>query len=658
MVHLIEDLAVLLLVSLPINLFFHKIKLPSVMGYLIAGILIGPYGLKLISDVASVKELAEIGVILLLFVIGLEFSLGRLLKNLTSVLGVGGLQLGLTTVFVWFVFMEMGFQQNQSIAFGLIVALSSTAIVLKMITDRAEIDTLHGKICIGTLLFQDLCVVPIMLLFPLLAQSEVNSGADFTIAMVKSLAAVVAIFFLSRLIVPKALIWIARVGNKEHLTLSVLFIILATGWVSQKMGLTLAMGALIAGMIISESEYNHQIILDVLPLRDYFSSIFFISVGMLLQTQVLMDSIWLCLEFFVLLVLAKGGLAFLSCLLVRVPVRISFVVGMRLAQVGEFSLILSAMAMDQGLFDPHHYQLLLLVSILSMLFAPLLIQASSVLSMKLFSRWKSVENDSSLNLTSGLEGHVILVGYGLGGRRIAQVLLETQIPFMVLDLDGERVRRALTEGITTHYGDCTHEETLNRAGLNDARMVVFAITDYTATERSVRLTRKINPEVKIMVRTRLIEQVEELKAAGADEVIPEEFETSIEIFSRVLKDYRIPNNIIEQQVELIRLEGYSMFRGLSLNSESLKKFSTYLTATLTESYLVLQESWARERMLGDINITDRTGAVVIAVVRNNKAHPNPDSEFTVMSGDTLILFGSHLQLDRAIAYLKSGQDSG
>lgn len=658
MVHLIEDLAVLLLVSLPINLFFHKIKLPSVMGYLIAGILIGPYGLKLISDVASVKELAEIGVILLLFVIGLEFSLGRLLKNLTSVLGVGGLQLGLTTVFVWFVFMEMGFQQNQSIAFGLIVALSSTAIVLKMITDRAEIDTLHGKICIGTLLFQDLCVVPIMLLFPLLAQSEVNSGADFTIAMVKSLAAVVAIFFLSRLIVPKALIWIARVGNKEHLTLSVLFIILATGWVSQKMGLTLAMGALIAGMIISESEYNHQIILDVLPLRDYFSSIFFISVGMLLQTQVLMDSIWVCLEFFVLLVLAKGGLAFLSCLLVRVPVRISFVVGMRLAQVGEFSLILSAMAMDQGLFDPHHYQLLLLVSILSMLFAPLLIQASSVLSMKLFSRWKSVENDSSPKPVSELKDHVIIVGYGLGGRTLAQVLLETQTPFMVLDLNGEQVKRALTEGITTHYGDCTHEETLNRAGLQDARMIVFSIPDYTVTERSVRLARKINPEVKIMVRTRLTEQVEELKTAGADEVIPEEFETSIEIFSRVLKDYRIPNNIIEQQVELIRLEGYSMFRGLSLNSESLKKFSTYLTATLTESYLVLQESWARERMLGDINITDRTGAVVIAVVRNNKAHPNPDSEFTVMSGDTLILFGSHLQLDRAIAYLKSGQDSG
>ena len=626
------------------------------MGYLIAGVLIGPYGLKLISDVASVKELAEIGVILLLFVIGLEFSLGRLLKNLAMVLGVGGLQLSLTTAFVWFVFREMGFQQNQSIALGLIVALSSTAIVLKMITDRAEIDTLHGKLCIGTLLFQDLCVVPIMLLLPLLAQSGVNSGADFAFAMVKSLAAVVAIFFLSRLIVPKTLVWIARVGNKEHLTLSVLFIILATGWVSQKMGLTLAMGALIAGMIISESEYNHQIILDILPLRDYFSSIFFISIGMLLQTQVLVDSVWLCLGLFALVVLVKGGLAGLACLLVRVPLRISFVVGMRLAQVGEFSLILAAMALDQALFDSYQYQLLLIVSILSMLFAPLLIQASSALSMRIFSKWKSAEADSNDKPASELKGHVVIVGYGLGGRTLAQVLLETQIPFMVLDLDGEQVKRALTEGITTHYGDCAQEETLSRAGLKEARMIVFSISDYAVMEKSVRLARKINPAVTIMVRTRLTAQVEELKSAGADEVIPEEFETSIEIFSRVLRDYRIPNNIIEQQVELIRLEGYSMFRGLSLNTESLKKFSTYLTATLTESFFVVQDSWAREKMLGVLNITERTGAVVIAVVRKNKPHPNPGSEFTVLLGDILILFGSHQQLDRAITYLRSGQE--
>ncbi len=227
--HLIKDLVILLVVSLPINILFHKIKLPSVMGYLIAGVLIGPHGLELISDVPAVKELAEIGVVLLLFVIGLEFSLGRLLKNLTSVLGVGGLQLGMTAIIAWFISKEIGFQQSQSIALGLIIALSSTAIVLKMITDYAEIDTLHGRLCIGTLLFQDLCVVPIMLLLPLLGQAEVHTSADFLFQVVKSLMAVVAIYYLSRLIVPKALAWVAHVGNKEHLTLSVVFIILVTG---------------------------------------------------------------------------------------------------------------------------------------------------------------------------------------------------------------------------------------------------------------------------------------------------------------------------------------------------------------------------------------------------------------------------------------------
>ena len=628
------------------------------MGYLVAGVLIGPHELKLISDVPAVKELAEIGVILLLFVIGLEFSLGRLLKNLASVLGVGSIQLGLTTVVVWFVSKEMGFQQSQSIALGLIVALSSTAIVLKMITDYAEIDTLHGKLCIGTLLFQDLCVVPIMLLLPLLGQPEANSSSDFVLAMVKSLMAVVTIFFLARLIVPKVLVWIARVGNKEHLTLSVVFIILVTGWVSQKMGLTLAMGALIAGMIISESEYNHQIILDILPLRDYFSSIFFISVGMLLQMNVLADSVWTCLGLTALVVLVKGCLASLACLLARVPLRISFVVGMRLAQVGEFSLILSAMALDQGLFGSHQYQLLLIVSILSMLLAPLLIRASTGLSIKLFSKWKFEEVDSSEKQGPRLEDHVVIVGYGVGGRTLAQVLLEAQIPFLVLDLDGERVKQALTEGITTHYGDCAQEQTLIRAGLKDARMIVLKISDYAVTEKAVRLSRKINPKVKIMVRTRRTDQVEELKTAGADQVIPEEFETSIEIFSRVLRDYHIPNNIIEQQVELIRLEGYSMFRGLSLSMESLKNFSTYLTASLTESYLVLEDSWVRGKTLGDINIPARTGAVVIAVVRKNKPQPNPGPEFVVLAGDIFVLLGSHIQLDQSLTTLKYGYGGG
>lgn len=650
MAHLIEDLAVLLLVSLPINLLFHKIKLPSVMGYLIAGILIGPYGWQLNGDVESVKHLAEIGVILLLFVIGLEFSLTRLLKNLVSILGVGGLQLTLTAgVVVWILHIN-GFSQSKSIAFGFIVALSSTAIVLKMITDLAEIDTLQGKICIGTLLFQDICVVPIMLVMPLLAQAGATSPIDFAIAMFESIAAVVAIFFLSKLIVPRMLAWVAHIGNKEHLTLFVIFIILITGWISQKMGLTLAMGALIAGMIISDSEYNHQIILDILPLRDYFSSIFFISIGMLLQIQIFFDSVLFFLELAVVVILIKIFLTFLSCALVRTPLRISLIVGMRLAQVGEFSLILAAIGLENGIFSNEEYQHLLIVSILSMLVAPLLIQVSNKFSIWLFSRMKVSESTKEEKET--FSDHVIISGYGLGGSTLAKVLQEAKIPFMILELSGEKIKRALKQGHKTHYGDCTQEDTLLRADIKRARMIVYAISDQVSTERAVRLTRKLNPKIKIIVRTRLFSQVEEFKAAGADEVIPEEFETSIEIFCRVLKDYRIPNNIIEQQVELIRLEGYSMLRGLSLNTESLKKFSTYLTATLTESYMILDDSWASGKTLAQIN--NKSEAIIIAVVRNNKSYPNPGPEFSILSGDMLILFGSHMQLDNAIKNLQEG----
>ena len=650
MVHLIEDLAVLLLVSLPINLLFHKLKLPSVMGYLIAGVVIGPYGGQLIDDIESVKHLAEIGVILLLFVIGLEFSLTRLLKDLVSVCGIGGLQLALTAGTAGWIVHLYGFAQNQSIALGLLVALSSTAIVLKMITDSAEIDTLHGKLCIGTLLFQDLCVVPIMLLVPLLAKAGAISHMEFFFAMFQSIAAVVAIFFLSKLIVPSMLAWIAHTGNKEHLTLSVIFIILITGWVSHKMGLTLVMGALIAGMIISDSEYNHQIIIDILPLRDYFSSIFFISVGMLLQVGVFFDSVLYCLALVASVILFKMFLTFLSCILFRTPIRISLIVGMRLAQIGEFSLIIAAISLEQGLLNNYQYQVLLVISILSMLVTPLMIQISSRLSIWIFSNMKTEESKDKKE--EALNEHVIISGYGLGGRTLAKVLQEAQIPFMVLELSGEKVKRALTEGLTTHYGDCTQEETLLRAGVKRARMIVYAINDQVSTERAVRLTRKLNQNIKIMVRTRLTSQVEELKTAGADEVIPEEFETSIEIFCRVLRDYRIPNNIIEQQVELIRMEGYSMFRGLSLNTESLKKFSTYLTATLTESFFILEGSWICGKTLAEINIS--SGSTIIAVVRNNQPHPNPGAEFLILSGDILILFGSHMQLNKAIHYLQEG----
>jgi K+:H+ antiporter len=654
--HLIKELAILLLVSLPINVLFHKIKIPSVMGFLLAGVIIGPNGLQLIQDSESVKDLAEIGVILLLFVIGLEFSLKRMLKDLGVVVGVGALQLGFTGAAVFFLFNAYGYSMNQGVLFALLIPLSSTAIVLKMITDRAEIDTRHGRVCIGTLLFQDLAVVPMMLIIPLLSQSGQLSSLDFSVAVLKSLAAVAAIFFLARMIVPRSLGAIARLGSKEHLTLFVILIILGTGWVSQSMGLSLAMGALIAGIIISESEYSHQIILDVLPLRDYFSSIFFISVGMLLQVQIFFDSVFWFLGLAVAVIALKAVLAFFACLILRNSFRDSFIVGSRLAQVGEFSLLLASLALESDLFLPGQYQSFLIVAILSMLVAPLLIQVSTGLSMKLHSLFRTgLEEETESTGQDKRSGHVIVAGYGLVGRNLSRVLKETHTPFVVLELDGEKIKQALNEGVPALYGDSTHRDTLLRAGVKRAKMMVIASSsDFMAAQQAVRLARQLNPEVYILVRVRYAAQVDELNAAGANQVIPEEFETSIEIFSRVLREYHISNNVIEQQVELARLEGYGMFRGLSLNIESMKKFSAYMAASLTESFHVLEDSWCHNQSIGELNWIKDSGVKLIAVVRNNDLQANPEPEYQLRVGDIIILFGRHANLDKSLKYLRYG----
>jgi len=572
------------------------------------------------------------------------------------ILGVGALQLGLTGVLIFFIFNAWGHSVNQGLLFGLLIPLSSTAIVLKMITDRAEIDTRHGRICIGTLLFQDICVVPMMLIIPLLSQSGQISPLDFGVATLKSIAAVAAIFFLARMIVPRSLEAIARMGSKEHLTLFVILIILGTGWVSESVGLSLAMGAFIAGIIISESEYSHQIILDILPLKDYFGSIFFISVGMLLQVELFFDSALWYLGLAGAVIGLKAFLAFLACLLLKNSMRISFIVGVRLAQVGEFSLLLASLALEKDLFLPGHYQSFLIVSIISMLAAPLLIQFSVGLSMKLHSLFGVASSDESESAEQEkLAGHVIIAGFGMVGRNLSKVLKETHTPFIVLELDGERIKQALNEGITALYGDSTHRDILLRAGIQRAKMMVVATSDYMATEQAVRLARQLNPNIYILVRVRYAKQVDALNDAGANQVIPEEFETSIEIFSRVLREYHIANNIIEQQVELARLEGYSMFRGLSLDIASMKKFSTYLTASLTESFHVLEDSWCHKKSIQELRLNKDSDAKLIAVVRNDELQANPAPDFRFEEGDIIVIFGRHANLDRSHQRLQSGE---
>lgn len=653
MAQLIQDLTILLLVSLPITILFHRFHLPTVVGFLVAGMLIGPNGLALISELHSVEQLAEIGVILLLFIIGLEFSLGQMLKNFWRILGAGGLQLGLTALVCLALFEAFGFPTNQGVALGLLVALSSTAIVLDMIGKRVEMDTLHGRTCVGILLFQDVCVVPLMMAIPLLAQAGDISGWSFLWTFVKAIAAVAVVFFTAKMIFPLALSKIVQTGSRELMSLFVIFIILGTAWVSHQIGLTLAMGAFIAGLIVSETEYNHQIILDILPLKEYFVSIFFTSVGMLMQADMFFANPLLYLGLAAGVILLKTGMTFAASALAGNAPRISFIVGLRLAQIGEFSFILAALAREVTLFPPDLHQQFLIVSILTMLVAPVLIQTSSGFSLWLF-RGGLAADTGSQTKSSSLADHVVIVGYDTVGQNLSKVLKEVRIAFTVVDLDGEQIKRALKEDCMVFYGDATQRSTLNRAGIRQAKTLVVSVPDQKAMAEVIRLARQLNPNLHILAKTRFPSEVDSLIKAGADLVIPAEFETSIEMFSRVLREYGLPQNVIEQQVELMRLEGYRMLRGLSLDMDSLRNFSTYLTASLSRSFHVMDNTWAGGRRLDEADLKTRTGATLIAVVRGPDALPNPGKDFVIEVGDTLILFGSHAQLDHALRLLQNG----
>ncbi len=656
---ILRELIILLAVSLPITFLFHKLRLPALVGFLITGIILGPYGSAVITDTTTVERLAEIGVVLLLFTIGLEFSIEDIMRSSRQFVIGGGLQVLLTVAVVAGIALLFGFPLHQTIFFGFLASLSSTAIVLKMYNDRVELDSAHGRLATGILLFQDIAVVPMMLLLPVLAQA--SSGAGLTalsvlLSLGKALIGLVVVFLAARRIVPFVLHQVVRLQNREILFLLVVLLCLGTAWVTYSLGLSLALGAFLAGLIISESEYSHDIVTNIIPFRDYFSSIFFISIGMLLQTAYLASHLKLVLFMTVALLFVKTGLVFVTALVLRYPLRSSLLAGFGLAQIGEFSFLLAQQGAGPGLISGETYQLFVNTSILSMLATPLIVQAAPSVVGKLPSGVLPTRDKGD---QCGLTGHTIIAGYGLNGRNLARTLKATHIPYIVLEVNADTIRKARAEGEPMLYGDITREEVFLRAGVDCAKIVVFAISDFAAARMAVRLVRRLNPAVFILVRTRYAAEVDELLGMGADQVIPEEFETSIEIFSRVLHEYHIPGNIIANQIQMVRFGGYKMLRGISLDQENLGRLAALFAGATVDNIQIQPGAPATGRTLRELDIRNRTGATVIAIARNGEAVPNPGPDFRIENDDIIVLLGAHRDLDQAITLLtRPGTDGG
>ncbi|MBI3399728.1 MAG: cation:proton antiporter [Deltaproteobacteria bacterium] len=649
---LLRDIIILMGVSIPILIIFHRLGIPTILGFLATGFIIGPHGSKLITEVGTVELLAQIGVVMLLFTIGLELSFAKLRNVGREAVLYGGLQIILTSAIIIAIARIFNHPFPQSILFGFIIAQSSTAIIIKILSDRGEIDSSYGRLSMGIVIVQDIAVVPMIILLQYIGKVEGITTLIITKSILTAIIAVSAILVAAYFLVPRILYQVVRLRNREVFIITALFLCLGIAWLTSRVGLSLAIGAFIAGLVISESEYSHQIVADVLPFRDVLSSLFFISIGMLLEFHYFLSHLSYIFPMVCAIIVLKILVIIAVGQMLRYPLRLAVIVAIGLANIGEFSFVLMKIGEAYNLLDKEMYQAFIAASILTMLAIPLLFEKSQRIALWFAHTFGAKELHSFEPAPRGLANHVIIAGYGLNGQNTANVLKATGIEYIILDMNGDRVGMAKKQGHRALFGDISHAEILKKAGIKRARVIVFAVSDPVATRMALKAAKDINPSVYAIARTRYIGEVEALYKLGANQVISEEFETSVEIFARVLGEYHIPNNIIQNQIDLIRHEGYAMLRGLSLPKERLMELSSLFAGSVTSTFLATEDSPAAGKTLAELDLRKKTGAIIIAIVRGGKAAASLSADFRINAGDVLVLLGSHVQLDQAMQVLK------
>ncbi|MCL6471817.1 MAG: cation:proton antiporter [Firmicutes bacterium] len=648
----LRDIAVIFGLSIAILFLCHRLHVPTVVAFLLTGILVGPHGLGLIDAVHEVENLAEVGIVLLLFTIGMEFSFKDLSQVKRSVVVGGSLQVLLTFLAGFLIALGLGRPASQSVLIGFLISLSSTAIVLKLFQERAEIDSPHGRASLGILIFQDLTIVPMMLLVPLLAGISNNIGASLLMLVFKAMAIILLVIVSAKWVMPNLLYQIAKTQNRELFLFSIIAIGIIVAWLTSSAGLSLALGAFLAGLIISESEYSHHALGNMLPFRDVFTSFFFISVGMLLDINFILRQPQLIILIAFGTLLLKAILAGSVATILGFSIRTAILIGFAVSQIGEFSFILSKAGVDYGLLSRSAYQLFLAVSVLTMASAPLAIAvaprvADGIARLPMPNRLRFGCNPVKHVKQPGRKDHLVIIGFGFNGKNLARAASAANIPYQVIEMNAEVVRDEQYKGEPICYGDATHEAVLEHADIRDARVAVVAISDPAATRRIIATIRSLNPNIYIIVRTRYIQELELLHELGANEVIPEEFETSVEIFARVLKKYLIPRDEIEEFVSEIRSDGYEMLRSLSKKKASYSDFKLHLPEIEISTLRIGERAAAAGKTLAQIELRKKYGVSMLAIRRESDMLSNPHGETKLEAGDIVVIVGMRDNIFRA-----------
>jgi CPA2 family monovalent cation:H+ antiporter-2 len=648
----LKSVLVLLAATVVAVAICRRLRLPAMVGYLVTGLALGPHAFGLASNVEQTQSLAQFGVVFLMFSVGLEFSRTKLFAMRRVVFGLGMVQVLLSVLVTVGIAAALGASWQAGAALGGIAAMSSTAIVSKLLSERGELETTHGRHVIGVLLFQDLAVVPLLVILPALGQPAGGLGVALAAALGKASAALALVVLAGPRIMRGWLGFVARRRTSELFVLNVLLVTLLLAFLTDLAGLSRVLGAFLAGMLISETEYRYQVEEDIQPFRDVLLGLFFVTVGMLLDLRLVFGQWPLVLGLFALIVLAKAALISALARAFGDPPGTSLRIGLALAQAGEFGFVLLPLAI--GLVALPLLQALLAAMILSMLATPLLIAASDHIVLRLSrSEWmlRSLEVHRVATQSMQVDRHVIILGYGRNGQRLARLLDTEGVRYIALDLDPQRVREAATAGDTVVFADSARREALIAAGLSRAAAVVITFADTSAAVRVLSHIHQLNPLVPVIVRARDEGDISRLTQAGATEVVPEALESGLMLASHTLVMVGVPLSRVMRRVSQVRDEQYRLLRGLfhgMADDEDEEGAARLHAVTLDEG------SHALGRTLAELGL-DALGAQVRAV-RRPGAHEklDPAQAGALQAGDVVVLLGAPEALARAEERLLRG----
>jgi CPA2 family monovalent cation:H+ antiporter-2 len=628
-----------------------RARVPAIVAMMVAGIVAGPSGLGVIRTPEEVEMLAELGIVLLLFAVGLDFSLAAVRQIWRTILLAGTLQMAVTAIAVAGAIMLLVQSSLQlAIFIGLFVALSSTAIVLKGLAERNELSAPHGRLTVGILLLQDLAIVVLLLLVPILSGRTPLSAIPQALGL--ALLAIAAVAAVSRIVLPPLLRIVTASGRREAFPLAILVASFGTAWLGSMLGLSMAVGAFLAGLMLAESEFSHQAYAEVRPVRDVLAGLFFISLGMLIHLPLVLGIVHIVLAVTIGIVILKALIASGALLVAATPVRIALTSGIGLAQVGEFSFILGRSGLDAGLLPPGMWQVLLAASVATMVVTPLLLHIAPAIGIRAAASGRGQAEDLDEGIPH-LTGHVIILGFGVGGELVARALRDLSVPYLILELNGSTVHRAKAEGERIFYGDATSPESLRAAHLEHALGLVSLMSDPDATMRMVRAARGITSTVPLVVRTRYRLEADRLQAAGATVAVAEELEASLEVVAQLLGRLNIPGNLIEPLLDVFRRESVSI-RPMHAPRSMAESLTEAIRRTPVSTHRVEPGHWSKGRTMSDLDLRAKTNASVIALQRGTQYITAPSPDERLREGDVLYLVGDQSDVALARRLLSAG----